>query len=70
MYKGAAMAPAPGDSPNAGWIPLSKGPHREPHEPLIPPRKVTNGNGLSNLHLKAPLKTPFQVPVRFHLDTI
>ena len=39
MYKGAAVVPAPGDPPNAGWIPLSKGPHREPHGRLIPPVK-------------------------------
>ena len=39
VSKGAAVLRAPGDSPNAGWIPLSKGIHREPYGRLIPPAK-------------------------------
>ena len=38
------------------------GPHREPHEHLIPPHKFTNGERLSNLPLKVPLKAPFKAP--------
>ena len=44
--------------------------YRDPHEHLIPPANFIKGNGFSNLHVKALLKAPFQVPVRFHFDSI
>ena len=59
MYKGAAVSFAPGDSPNAGWVPLSKGTHKEPHGRLIHPAKYQYTNQIYDIGTEILYETCF-----------